>query len=245
MLCVPLSSHTNRGNMRKHARSHRRRYWEGRELSISFLGSTQNSHILPWQDTTSMLVILICTHYIKHNIFYVIFIINYLISCPVYELFVGKGQKTRKGPHFGGFPLYHAGQELLYGLESSAQDKNLKSWQHCLCGLPESQSSIPKPTVSSDKWNSPKFTPALVGSEADIWAPVITRLWREDTCLLTSLDRALWFLLQCWKIHYCGLGRHLFLFDLWILLASGRAISTYCSLWRKEFKYCWVNGLQG
>lgn len=173
------------------------------------------------------------------HFFYVIFIIHYLISCLIYELHVGRGQKTRKGRCFGGFPLYHTGQELLYGLESNAQDKNLKSWQHCLCGLPESQSSVLKPTGSTDKRNSPKFTPALLGSVADIWAPVITRLWREDTCLLTSLDRALWFLFQCCKIYYSGLRRHLFLSDLWtLLMASEWAISAYCRLWRKEFKYC-------
>lgn len=48
---------------------------------------------------------------------------------------------------------------------------------------------------------------------------------------LTSLDRALWLLLQCCKIYCPGLGRHLFPSDLWTLLASGRATSTNCSLW--------------
>lgn len=116
-------------------------------------------------------------------------------------------------------------------VDTTTQDKDLKSWQRGLRGLPGSQSSILKPAVSSDKLNSPKFTPALLGSEGDIWAGVIIRLWREDTLPLTSLDRALWILLLCCKIYCPGLGKHLFLSDLWALLASGRAISIFCSLW--------------
>lgn len=36
------------------------------------------------------------------------------ISLLVYELFVGRGQKTSKGSRFEGFSLHHAGQEPLY-----------------------------------------------------------------------------------------------------------------------------------
>lgn len=36
------------------------------------------------------------------------------ISLLVYELFVGRGQKTSKGSRFEGFSLQHAGQEPLY-----------------------------------------------------------------------------------------------------------------------------------
>lgn len=98
----------------------------------------------------------------------------------------------------------------FYTVDSTTQDKDLKSWQRSLWGLPGSQSSIPKPAGSSDKLDGLKFTPALLGSEADIWARVIIRLWREDTLPLTSLDRAAWFLLRCSKIYCSGLGRHLF-----------------------------------
>lgn len=56
-----------------------------------------------------MLTILIF-FFFKHDKDWVLF-----ISLLVYELYVGRGQKTSKGSCFEGFPLYHAGQELLYG----------------------------------------------------------------------------------------------------------------------------------
>ena len=121
-------------------------------------------------------------------------------------------------------------------VDSTTPDKDLKSWQRNSRGLPGSQSSILKPGSSSDRLNSPKFTPALLGSKANIWAWVIICLWREDTLPLTSLARALWFLQQCCEIHCSGLRRLLLSFDLWTLLASGRAISTYYSFWYREFK---------
>lgn len=124
----------------------------------------------------------------------------------------------------------------LYRVDSAMQDKDRKSWQHWLAGVPWSQSSTLEPLSSCREPSGPKFTPALPGSEADMWSPVIIPLWREDTLPLTSLDTALWILLQCCKAYCSGLGRHLFPSDLWTLLASERAISTHCSLSYKGFK---------
>lgn len=48
--------------------------------------------------------------FFKHDEDWVLF-----ISLLVYELYVGRGQKTSRGSCFEGFSLYHAGQELLHG----------------------------------------------------------------------------------------------------------------------------------
>lgn len=66
-------------------------------------------------------------------------------------------------------------------VDSTTQDKDLKSWQCGLQGLPRSQTHISKPTGFSDKLSGPKFTLDLLGSEADIWAWAVIHLWREDT----------------------------------------------------------------
>lgn len=113
--------------------------------------------------------------------------------------------------------------------QSTAQGKiRSQELTGSLWGLPGSQSSIPNPLAPPA---NPKFTPALLGSQADIRTLVIIPLWREDSLLLASPDKALWLLLQACKIYCSALGRHLFSSDLWTLLASGRAISSYCSLW--------------